>query len=106
MAKALYILPFLMAYSPILMDKGAPWAAIILVWIAGFIGFLAVSVAPEGFLRHKLALWERGLFLAGGAVIFFQVRWMQIPGFTCIALGTGIQYLRRSENLPAAEGGV
>ncbi len=51
-----------MAYSPILMDKGAPWAAIVLVWIASFIGFLAVSVALEGFLRHKPALWKGACF--------------------------------------------
>ncbi len=102
MAKALYILPFLMAYSPILMDKGAPWGAIILVWAASFIGFFAVSVALEGYLRQKLALWERGLFLLGGTLIFFQVQWMQILGFACIALGTAFQYLRRAETAPAA----
>ncbi len=105
MAKALYVLPFLMAYSPILMDKEASWASILLVWTTAFIGFFAVSAALEGFLRHKMVFWERSLFLVGGALIFFQVTWMQILGFVCIACGTGVQYLRPVKPIPAAEAG-
>ncbi len=42
LAKPLYIVPFLMAYSPILMDPGTPWWDVMLVWVTGFVGFSAL----------------------------------------------------------------
>jgi TRAP transporter 4TM/12TM fusion protein len=93
LAKVLYIMPFLMAYSPILMDEGSPWYEVGLVWVSGFVGFYCTSAALEGYIRRKLAIWERVLFVFAGAFLFFHVGWMKIVGLVFLAVGLASQYL-------------
>ena len=93
LAKALYIVPFLMAYTPILMDKDAAWLSIITVWVTGFMGFFCTSAALEGYMRRKLQVWERVLFVLAGALLCFHVTWMEIAGTVLMAVMIGTQYL-------------
>lgn len=97
LAKALYIIPYLIAYSPILMDPGSSWGAILAVWATGFMGFYCVSAALEGFVRRRLSAWERVLFLLAGTLVFFQVWEMQVARIGLMAAGVGLQYLGRPE---------
>ncbi|NND50193.1 MAG: TRAP transporter fused permease subunit [Rhizobiales bacterium] len=101
LAKPLYIVPFLMAYSPILMDPGTPWWDIMLVWATGFVGFFALAVGMEGFFRRPLAWWERGLFFAASAAFFFQVWWLNLAALGLLAAGIAYQTLVKD---PAGEG--
>ncbi|MBT3823158.1 MAG: TRAP transporter fused permease subunit, partial [Nitrospinaceae bacterium] len=93
LAKVLYIMPFLMAYTPILMNPGTPWWEIGLVWVSGFTGLFCTSAALEGYMRRDLTIPERVLFGFAGALLFFHVGWMKITGTLLLALGAGRQYL-------------
>ncbi len=105
LAKALYIVPFLMAYTPILMDKDATWTSIALIWVTGFMGFFCTSAALEGYLRRKLQVWERVLFGMAGALLFFYVTWMKVVGTVLMAVMIGNQYVSDEKDAAPLEAG-
>ena len=59
LAKGLYIIPFLFAYTPILFE--GPLHAVLVTAISATVGLFSFTVAWEGFLLRRLKLWERGL---------------------------------------------
>ena len=96
LAKPLYVVPFLMAYSPILMDPGSSWWDILLVWATGFTGFFCMAVAFEGFFRHRLTWWERLLFAATALLFFFQIWWLKVAAVVLLGLSVTLQGRHRS----------
>jgi TRAP transporter 4TM/12TM fusion protein len=101
LAKALYIVPFMMAYTPILMNKDSTWLTIAIVWVSGFMGFFCTSAALEGYLRRKLQIWECVVFGVAGGLLFFHVTWMKVAGTVLMAAMVGNQYLSTAK-APAA----
>ncbi|MAE05637.1 MAG: hypothetical protein CMH76_04810 [Nitrospinae bacterium] len=93
LAKALYIVPFLMAYTPILIDKDASWISIGVIWVSGFMGFFCTSAALEGYMRRNLLIWERIILALAGALLFFYVTWMKVVGTIIMSAMIGLQYL-------------
>ena len=93
LGKALYIVPFLMAYTPINMTPGSEWFDIIIVWGSGFMGFFCTSASLEGYMRRKLEIWERIVFALAGGLLFFYVPWMKITGALIMAAMIAIQYM-------------
>ena len=83
----LYVIPFLMAYSPILMDEGASWAAIGLVWATGFLGLYAISAGLEGFLKWNLTWPERIAFIVAGGLLYVHSLWLNALGAAVMVLG-------------------
>jgi len=101
LAKALYIVPFLMAYTPILMDKNAAWATVAMIWVTGFMGFYCTSAALEGYLRRNLTIWERVIFILAGTLLFFHVTWMKIVGTALLVAMVSLQYLQNDKTKSA-----
>lgn len=93
LGKALYIVPFLMAYTPINITQGAAWFDIIVVWVSGFMGFFCTSASLEGYMRRKLEIWERVVFAVAGGLLFFYVPWMKITGTVIMAVMIAIQFM-------------
>jgi len=93
LAWALYIVPFLMAYTPILMNKEASWVEILVTWVTSFMGFYCSAAGLEGFLRRKLKIPERLIFLVAAFLLFSDKLWTIGVGTTLMALGIAIQYL-------------
>lgn len=93
LGKALYIVPFLMAYTPINITAGAAWFDIIVVWVTGFMGFFCTSASLEGYMRRKLEIWERVVFAVAGGLLFFYVPWMKITGTVIMAVMIAIQFM-------------
>lgn len=87
MAYPLYVVPFLMAYSPILMDEGASWGSIGLVWTTGFMGLYAISAGFEGFLKGNLTWPERISFVLAGALLYVHSIWLNAAGAILMVLG-------------------
>ena len=106
MAYPLYAIPFLMAYSPILMNEGASWGSIGLVWVTGFIGLYAISAGLEGFLKWNMTWPERITFIIAGALLYVHSLWLNGAGAALLVLGIlwhrklGV-FFRRSGSTPA-----
>lgn len=105
LAKPLYIVPFMMAYSPILMDPGSAWWDIANVWITGFIGFYCMAVGMEGYFRRNLSWLERVLFLAAALLFFFHVWWIKFAAVALLAAGIMLQMAFRNERPQLAKTG-
>ena len=93
LAWALYIVPFLMAYTPILMNKDASWIWIGATWVTCFMGFYCCAIGFEGFLRRKLKIPERLLFVTAAFFLFSDTPKTFAIGFILMAVGIAIQYL-------------
>jgi TRAP transporter 4TM/12TM fusion protein len=68
MAKALYIVPFLMVYTDLV--AGEFWPALI-VAVPGLVGMLCLTGAWEGFLTRRLFVWERLILLVCCGLLWF-----------------------------------
>ena len=91
LAWALYIVPFLIAYQPILMNKDATWFMISLSWVTAFMGFYCSAAGLEGYCRRKLKIWERVNFLVAAFLLYSISPWKIVVGTLLMALGIGIQ---------------
>ncbi|MBN1254804.1 MAG: TRAP transporter permease [Deltaproteobacteria bacterium] len=59
LAKGLYIIPLLFAYTPLLFE--GPVYEVILTAISSTLGLFAFTVTTEGYMLRELHFWERGL---------------------------------------------
>jgi TRAP transporter 4TM/12TM fusion protein len=82
LAKALYIIPFLFVYTPLLMDSGT-WPEIIATWISCAIGLVCATAVLELYVFRRTTLIET-ILLGVAAVIFF------IPSYFYDLLGLAI----------------
>jgi len=89
-----------MAYTPILMNKDASWIAIGITWATTLMGFYCSAAGLEGFLRRKLNILERAIFLVAAFLLFSDRLWTIGMGTALMALGIAIQFLYT----PAQEG--
>ena len=71
MGAVAYLLPFLVVYSPGLLLVGDAGAiAISFASVAAGLGMLVCAI--QGWLRHRLALWQRALLLAAGLALIWS----------------------------------
>jgi TRAP transporter 4TM/12TM fusion protein len=82
LAKALYIIPFLFVYTPLLMLSGT-WPEIIATWISCAVGLICSTAVLELYLFRSTTLIETVL-LGVAAVILF------VPSYSFDLLGLGI----------------
>ena len=70
MGAVAYLLPFLVVYSPALLLVGDMGTVIIsAVSVAAGLGMLVCAI--QGWLRRRLALWQRAIFLAAGLTLIW-----------------------------------
>ena len=59
LAKGLYIIPLLFAYTPLLFE--GPVHAVLITAVTATLGLFAFTATTEGYLLRNLHFWERGL---------------------------------------------
>ena len=82
LAKALYIIPFLFVYTPLLMLSGT-WPEIIATWITCALGLICSTSVLEFYLFRRLT-WYEALLMATSAIFLF------IPYYYCDMIGLAI----------------
>lgn len=80
LARGLYIVPFLMAYSPLI---DGPWQDAIPVVITALIGIYALMAGFAGYLRQPTSVVERSLLIVGGCL-------MIAPGWLTNGIGVAL----------------
>ena len=74
LAKGLYIIPFLFAYTPLLFE--GPVSEVLITAVSATLGLLAFTVATEGFFLRRLFPWERILVgVATLGLLWPDMRW-------------------------------
>ena len=77
-AKALYIVPLLFAYTPFL---GGPWLEVLMIFGFALVGLFAFTAALQGYLESRLSLPWRALALAAAlALLWPGSLWLHLVG--------------------------
>ncbi|ASU86376.1 permease [Nocardiopsis gilva YIM 90087] len=97
-AKGIYLIPLLMAYSPLLLN-GTPTEVAMAV-LSGSFALVAAAVALEGFLVRRTLLAERLALLAATVLILFPGLWPDLAGMALVAAVVVTQLLLRKNERP------
>ena len=79
LAKGLYIIPFLFAYTPLLFE--GPLLEVVAVAVSATLGLLSFTVFMEGFFLRGLYIWERGLVGLSVLGLFWPNNFFRFIGF-------------------------
>jgi TRAP transporter 4TM/12TM fusion protein len=82
LAKGLYIIPFLFAYTPLLFE--GPVMEVGIIAVTGLIGLFGFTVFWEGYLLRGLNIGERAIVLLGTVLIFWPDHLYKVAGFVII----------------------
>ena len=92
LAKPLYVVPLLMAYTPILIN--GPWDQVILVWVTAALGFICTSAALEGYFLRILTTFDRILMGVAGVALFWNGMWYKTTGLAMMIVSIVMQLMR------------
>ena len=92
-AKGMYLIPFLMAYTPLLLN--GPPAEVAWAIGAGSLGLVAFAVFLEGYLVRPVTWLERALLAVATVGLLTPQRWLDYLGLVTIAVVLGLQLWRR-----------
>ena len=91
LAKGLYIIPFLFAYTPLLFE--GPVVDVIITAVSGLIGLFGFTVFWEGYLLRKINLLERAIIGLATAFLFWPDH--RIKGLGLLIVGVMYVMQRR-----------
>ncbi len=94
-----YILPFALVLSPALVLHGTT-AEIVIAACSAMVAAVCIASGLAGWMRGKMNIPNRVMFVTGGALLFFPELLFKITGFALITLPLLIRFLKP---LPAAE---
>lgn len=84
LAKGLYIIPFLFAYTPLLFE--GPTLQVLTTAVSATFGLFAFTVLTEGFFLRKLRPWEGALAAAATLGLLWPEEVSRVLGFCLLAL--------------------
>ncbi|RLB04691.1 MAG: TRAP transporter permease [Deltaproteobacteria bacterium] len=96
LAKGLYIIPFLFAYTPLLFE--GPLHEVLITAISATLGLFAFTVAMEGYLLRKLFFWERGLVVLATIGLLWPHTTFRVLGFLIFGFIYMIQKMAASRH--------
>lgn len=101
LAKGLYIVPLLFAYTPFLSGD---WAAMFQVFLFAVVGVYAIAAALQGCMEYHLNIVLRGVVLiAGVACMWPEAVLLNLLGVTVI-LGLLVWNIKTGKNVPVQQG--
>jgi TRAP transporter 4TM/12TM fusion protein len=83
LAKGLYIIPFLFAYTPLLFE--GPVHEVLVTALTATLGLLAFTIAMEGFFLRPTPVWERILIGFSALALLWPDSIFRLLGFVILA---------------------
>ncbi|MBA7687551.1 hypothetical protein ES703_96015 [subsurface metagenome] len=102
LAKGLYIIPFLFAYTPILFE--GPVIEVIITALSALLGLLGFTVCWEGYLLRKMNIGERAITVLATVFLFWPDNLIKVLGFIILAaiyLFQRVSIKRQAQRVPA-----
>ncbi len=82
-AKGLYIVPILFAYTPFLSGD---WPVALKIFIFALLGVYAVAAALEGYMENRLSLAQRVVAMALGIACLVPIFWLNLIAAAGVAM--------------------
>ena len=92
LAIAAFIVPYVFALNPAMLLIDTTAGQVILICVTSLIGIFGVSAALEGYLKTRMAWYERVASCIGGLMLIFPGVTTDIIGVTLVALVFVIQF--------------
>ncbi|RLB20422.1 MAG: TRAP transporter permease, partial [Deltaproteobacteria bacterium] len=83
LAKGLYIIPFLFAYTPLLFE--GPVIEVIITAASALFGLFGFTVCWEGYLLRKMNIGERAITVLAIILLFWPIDLYKVFGFLILA---------------------
>ena len=83
LAKGIYIIPFLFAYTPLLFE--GPVYQVLATAVSATLGLMAFTATMQGYFLRKLFLWERGLLGLATLGLLWPYTTFRIGGLLILA---------------------
>ena len=102
LAKGLYIIPFLFAYTPILFE--GPVIEVIITAFSALIGLFGFTVCWEGYLLRKINIGERAIVVLATVFLFWPDNLIKALGFIILAsmyIFQRVSLKRQAQEMPA-----
>ncbi|MGY0398767.1 MAG: TRAP transporter large permease subunit [Ostreibacterium sp.] len=80
-AKGLYIIPILFAYTPFLAGD---WFESLRIFAFALFGIYAIAAALEGCMENSLNVWQRLIAFTAGILCLWSLLWLNIVGLTVV----------------------
>jgi len=94
-----FVVPFMFIYQPEILLRGNPLSVALAVATAT-IGVIALAAGLEGWLLTRLAVWDRGLAIAGGLLMIKPGIYTDLGGLACVAAVLAWQLRQRAGMAP------
>lgn len=101
LGRGLYIVPFLMAFSP-LVD--GPWSAVVPVVLTAVAGIYALTAGMSGYLLRDTYRWEQLLLLVAGVLLIVPGYRPEVAGGVLLAALLVLHWRTRPRSAPAPAG--
>ena len=99
-AKGLYLVPLLFAYTPLL---GGDWYVVLEIFAFATLGLYCVAAGMQGYLVGNLGWAERASLLAAGGLLFWpEVWWTHLAGVALFAAVWAVNRWRVAPRAAAA----
>ncbi len=82
-AKGLYIVPILFAYTPFLSGD---WFIAVQIFVFALFGVYAIAAAMEGFMEKRLAPFSRLIAAVAGVACLYPLLWLNIIGTIAVII--------------------
>lgn len=94
-----FLIPFMFAYSPILLMVKFTVFKAGLALITGIIGVFGLAIAAENYYLKPLHIIERIAFFAGALLLIKPGLYTDVPGFTILALTLIMHYITYNKKM-------
>ena len=97
LAIAAFIIPFVFAYSPIILFVGDSilWYEVALIVITAIIGMIGVAAGLSGYLVGNMNVVQRIVTILGGVLLIIPGVWTDIAGIALVAVAVIWQLMQK-----------
>ena len=97
LAIAAFIIPFVFAYSPMILFVGESilWYEVVLTVITAVIGMIGVAAGLSGYLLGNMNIVQRIVTILGGVLLIIPGVWTDVAGIALVAVAVVWQMLEK-----------
>jgi TRAP-type uncharacterized transport system fused permease subunit len=95
-----FIIPYMFVLNPTMLLVNATFIQVVQFILTSMLGMFAIAAGLEGFMKHKLPIWQRILAVGAGLMMIEPRLLTDVIGIVVIGVIVVLQYLvKRKDDL-------